>query len=282
MGPEKQQIGFIGAGNMAEAMVGAMIDTQLFAPVDIMASDIDPKRLAYLKETYGIRTAPGNAEIVNFASIVVFAVKPQQIRTVLDDLCRAGAFENQANRKCFVSIAAGIRMETFERFIYSTPGEPAPILRVMPNTPALVGAGMCALCGNAHARPDDIDNLKAILSTMGNVLVCGEDKMDAITALSGSGPAYCFYMIESMVAAGEKLGLSSAQATELTVTTFSGALKLMDARNETAESLRRKVTSPGGTTEAALRTLDARGWPAAIIEAVAAAAERSRQLSDLE
>ncbi len=278
------KIGFIGAGNMGTAMVGALIRSGDFPPERIYVSDKNKEQTDALKSLYDLCVATGNTEIVKTCDIIVFAVKPQIIDHVLADLAAEKAFDDLTRRKLFISIAAGIRLRKFEAVIYSGKDDPArqqmPILRVMPNTPALVQAGMSAVCANSHASENDLQTARSILSAMGEVYLCDESRMDAITAISGSGPAYCFYLVESMVAAGQQLGLPAADARELTVATLAGALKLLVLENEAPEALRRKVTSPGGTTEAAIRVMDENGVKNAIVSAIAAAAERSRQLSD--
>jgi len=279
----KEKIGFIGAGNMAEAMISALIATGASSPDAIFISDVDSKRLDHLRSVYGIQPLADNAKVVDESTLVIFAIKPQQMVTVLDDLSRREAFAAREDRKLFVSIAAGIRIKTLEDIIYAgksmTERVRMPILRVMPNTPALVQAGMCALCGNSQASPDDMERTMRILSAMGKAMVFDEEQMDTITAISGSGPAYCFYLIEALIAAGEQLGLAADDAAALTIATFSGSLRLLEQMNESPGSLRRKVTSPGGTTEAAIRILDGRDFKTVVLDAVSAAAERSRQLS---
>ncbi len=286
MKPVIQHIGFIGAGNMAEAMIGALIDTQAFTPDQILIHDINAEQCTHLQSTYGVEAVADNRTLIHKSDIVVFAVKPQSLDSLLADLNNRQAFVRPEHRRIFISIAAGVRMAKFQEFIYAGQTEAdrhrMPILRVMPNTPALVQAGMLALCGNEYATFDDMEKIKTLLSAMGSVLICTEDKMDAITAISGSGPAYCFYVIESIVAAGEKLGLTHDDASQLAIGTFSGAIRLLEKQTEDAETLRRKVTSPGGTTEAALQIFENRDLKAAIMSAVFAAAERSRQLSGAE
>ncbi|MGM0454485.1 MAG: pyrroline-5-carboxylate reductase, partial [Thermodesulfobacteriota bacterium] len=262
MNPAMQHIGFIGAGNMAEAMIGALIDTQAFAPGRILIHDINAEQSTYLQSTYGVKPVTDNRTLICKSDIVIFAVKPQTLDALLAELDNRQAFVRPENRQIFISIAAGVRMAKFQEFIYA--GQPEagrqrmPILRAMPNTPALVQAGMLALCGNDYATAGDMAQIKTLLSAMGRVLVCTEDQMDAITAISGSGPAYCFYVIESIVAAGEKLGLTREDAAQLAIGTFSGAIRLLEKQTEDAETLRRKVTSPGGTTEAALQVFENR------------------------
>ncbi|MCF8029228.1 MAG: pyrroline-5-carboxylate reductase, partial [Desulfobacteraceae bacterium] len=236
-----------------------------------------------LAETYGVTPAADNTRIVADCDIVVLAVKPQGMNEMLNDLDKAGAFKSLSGRRLFISIAAGIPISGIEGFIYA--GRPdddkkrMPIVRVMPNTPALIGAGMSGMCANAFAEPADIEIAKNLLSAMGRVIVFAEDKMDAVTAVSGSGPAYGFYVLEAMIEAGRNLGLERSEASVLAQAALSGALALVEYQNETPEVLRARVTSPGGTTEAATRVLEEKDVKGAFVDAIAAAAERARQLS---
>ncbi|MFO8112436.1 MAG: pyrroline-5-carboxylate reductase [Desulfosalsimonadaceae bacterium] len=279
---KKLSIGFIGAGNMAEAMIAALIRTGAFPPDHILAGDVNPQRSEYMEKTYGIKRVDHNRDIVAACRIVVFAVKPQQMADLLKDLSASGAFDAIMDRLLVISIAAGVHLETFEKALYAgkteTERQRIPIVRVMPNTPALVGAGMCAFSTNCHATGDDIDITRRILGAMGEVIHCDESKMDAVTAVSGSGPAYCFYFIESIIEAGEKLGLTPEEAFQLTVSTVKGALRLMEVQGESPAALRRKVTSPGGTTEAALRVFEENRLREKLIAAVASAARRAQEL----
>jgi pyrroline-5-carboxylate reductase len=278
-----QKIGFIGAGNMGQAMIGALIQSGVAAPSEIFIHEIRKDHADLLKSKYGITLLPDNGNIVRNCDVVVFAVKPQTLDGVLSELQSNKAFHDVVGRKLIISIAAGKRMAMFEEFIYSELADAQkrriPILRIMPNTPALVGAGMSGLCANIHAVPTDIEAAKRMLLPMGNVLECQEKDMDAVTALSGSGPAYCFYFVEAMVKAGMELGFSEATASDLTISTFKGALALLENLQDSPAQLRRKVTSPGGTTEAAIRILDDNGVKASIVHAIHAAARRSYELS---
>lgn len=283
MNTQDRKIGFIGAGNMAEAMIGALINTGQAAARDIYISDINAQRVSSLADTYGVTPASENTDIVSGCDVVVLAVKPQVMGKMLKDLSSAMAFESVAGRRLFISIAAGIPISGIEEIIYA--GRPddikkrMPIIRVMPNTPALVGAGMSGMCANASAEPSDIETAKNILSAMGRVIVFEEDKMDAVTAVSGSGPAYGFYVLEAMIEAGQNLGLDRSEASVLAQTALSGALALIDHQKETPETLRARVTSPGGTTEAATRVLEEKDVKGAFVEAIATAAKRARELS---
>ncbi|MBS3731917.1 MAG: pyrroline-5-carboxylate reductase [Desulfobacterales bacterium] len=283
MSPQDRKIGFIGAGNMAEAMIGALINTGQAAARDIYVSDISRQRVSALAETYRATPAANNAQIVADCDIVVLAVKPQVMNEMLEDLDKAGTFESLSGRRLFISVAAGIPISGIEGFIYAGRRDDdkkrMPIVRVMPNTPALIGAGMSGMCANAFAAPSDIETAKNLLSAMGRVIVFEEDKMNAVTAVSGSGPAYGFYVLEAMIEAGRNLGLERSEASVLAQTALSGALALVDHQNETPETLRARVTSPGGTTEAATRVLEEKDVKGAFVDAIAAAAERARQLS---
>jgi pyrroline-5-carboxylate reductase len=276
-------IGFIGAGNMAEAMIAALIQTGMFPPENIRFSEMYPERSSYIAKTYGVVHVSDNAGVVRECSIVVLAVKPQQMIGVLKDLAASNAFEAIAERLLVISIAAGLKIETFEKFIYAGKTEDQqqrmPVIRVMPNTPALVGAGMCAFAANARATEADIETTRQILEAMGKAIRCDEMKMDAVTAISGSGPAYMYYFIESIVDAGIQLGLAPEEASRLIVSTFDGALRLMEKTGASPADLRRRVTSPGGTTEAALNVFTARQLREILIAAIVSAAQRSEALS---
>ncbi|MBS3809015.1 MAG: pyrroline-5-carboxylate reductase [Desulfobacterales bacterium] len=278
-----QKIGFIGAGNMAEAMIGAILRAGLAAPENIRISDASTKRRDEVQNAYNVSAAADNPEIVISCGIVVLSVKPQIIDDVLQELAQSCGFKDLSVKRLFISIAAGIPISRIEKHLYNGLPEEAknclPVIRVMPNTPALVGAGMSGMCANACADKSDLETARKILSVMGKVIVTQEDKMDAVTAVSGSGPAYGFYLLEAMIDAGVKLGLERETASELAQTALFGALRLIEEQKETPESLRTKVTSPGGTTEAAIRVLDQNNVKEAISAAIAAAAQRSRSLS---
>jgi pyrroline-5-carboxylate reductase len=278
-----QNIGFIGAGNMGEAMIGALIRTDVAVHSQIFIHEIREDHASTLKKKYGINLLSDNESVVRACDIVVFAIKPQVLGQVLSELKAKKVFHHVARRKLIISIAAGKRIAMFEDYIYSDLEEPQkrmiPILRVMPNTPALVGAGMSGLCANIHANSSDIETAKKILLPMGRVLECEEKNMDAVTAMSGSGPAYCFYIVEAMMKAGIELGFSEDTAADLTISTFKGAIALLEHLQDSPENLRHKVTSPGGTTETAIRVLDENGVKNSIIHAIQAAACRSEELS---
>jgi pyrroline-5-carboxylate reductase len=278
-----KKIGFIGAGNMGEAIVGALIQADIFSPDKIYVSDVSKERLDMMNKTYGIHITEDNAALFSECDIVILAVKPQQMEQVLSHIAGQKGYA-VANRKIVISIAAGYRIQKIESLLYTPLDEGdrknMPIIRVMPNTPALVLSGMSGMSPNSHAAPEDLKICKTILESMGKVLEFEEEeKLDAVTAVSGSGPGYVFYFIESMTEAGIRAGLDPEDAAVLTLATFKGAVKLMEERGESPQELRRKVTSPGGTTAAALKVMEDNNLKQCIVDAIAAAARRSKELS---
>lgn len=275
-------IGFIGAGNMAEAFIGALLKSHIFSPSSIFVSDIITERLDLLKMNYGVTPVSDNFELFTACDIVILAVKPQQMDSVLTDLTSREAYAI-SNRKLVISIAAGVPLKKMEIMLY-TPLEDEsrkklPMIRVMPNTPAFVLTGMSGMSPNRFADERDKTITQTILKAVGKVIEFREEELDAVTALSGSGPAYVFYLVESMIEAGIRVGLDPDDAAVLTLTTLSGSVKLLEERGESPEALRRKVTSPGGTTEAALTVLEGNRVKQSMIDAIGAATRRSRELS---
>ncbi len=274
-------IGFIGAGNMAEAIIGALLKSDIIIASNIVICDIDTSRLDYMRNTFKVNVMNDLTAAYCTSDIVILAVKPQVMGQVLNTI--ASDTTTATSRKLVISIAAGIKIESFENALYSnteiTDQQNLPVIRVMPNTPGLVLSGMSALCPNQNVQKQDMDIAKTILGSMGKVLEVSEDKMDAVTAVSGSGPAYFFYFVESMVEEAEKLGLTREEALTLTITTMAGAAALLQSSNDSPATLRKKVTSPGGTTEAAINILETSNTKEIIKRAVSAAASRSRELS---
>jgi pyrroline-5-carboxylate reductase len=277
-----QRIGFIGAGNMGEAFVGAMLKTAIVTADRISVSDVNPDRLALLKEKYSIFTLTDNAELFRISDIIVLAVKPQQVVSVLSEITSRANYGID-RRKLFISIVAGMPIHKIENLLYSRLNDKdlnnLPIIRVMPNTPALALCGMSGMSSNKYCVGSDIEITETILTAMGKVMVFKEEDLDAVTAMSGSGPAYLFYFAEAMIEAGLALGLLENASSELTLQTLKGAIALMEKTGETPEELRRKVTSPGGTTQAALEIFEKRELKNTIMEGIFAAANRSRELS---
>jgi pyrroline-5-carboxylate reductase len=279
----EQKIGFIGAGNMAEAIIGAVVQAGLVAPEAIFASDVRSERLDELKRAYGISISRDNAAVFTTSDILFLSIKPQQMTEVLTDVTADPAFA-VPRRKLVISIAAGIKIEKIESVLYP-PLVPEdrlnlPIIRVMPNTPALIRRAMSGMSPNRHATAEDLETARHILSAMGKVIEFPESDLDAVTALSGSGPAYVFFLAEAMIAAGLRMGLSPSDARTLAITTVEGAAALMSRGDDTPEALRARVTSPGGTTEAAIGHMTVHRVRDHLVDAILAAADRSRALSD--
>jgi len=270
MSLQNKTIAFIGAGNMGEALIRGLLAAQTMPPSRIIATDLRAERREFFTKTFGVRAIDDNAEAVKAADIVLLAVKPQQAAEVL-----AGFKTVMSDSKLIVSIAAGVTTATVERAL----GGKARVVRVMPNTPALVGAGAAALAKGAYATDDDLTTAEAILGAVGISVRVGEELLDAVTALSGSGPAYVFYVTEAMIKAGIAAGLDEALAKKLAIQTVYGSAKLLVESGEAPEALRRKVTSPGGTTEAALKVMTERKLEEIFTEAIQAAKKRSRELS---
>ena len=265
-------IGFIGGGNMAEALIKGIIGSGLYEAKNILVSDIRTERLEFLAKEYGIKTVRENDKLAEKAEIVVLSIKPQNMAEALESI--KGSIDSGT---LVVSIAAGITTANIAAVL----GEMA-VVRVMPNTPALIGEGAGALFANDKAKPM-LDKAKAIFAAVGEaVIVDNEDSIDAVTAVSGSGPAYYFLLTEAMIKAAQKLGLSAEVAKRLVLQTAKGAALLAaeaDKDGQTPAELRRKVTSPGGTTEAAIKALTEGGFETLIETAIKSACNRSRELS---
>jgi len=278
-----KKIGIIGAGNMGEAFAGALIRSGLNEPSELFVSDIREERLVALERLYHINTLKDNLKLFRKCEILILAVKPQIMEPVLLELTGKDEYLTLAEKKLIISIAAGISIKRLENLLYAPLGDSAskrlPIIRVMPNTPALVLSGMSGMSGNRNASAEDIQTAGIILKAMGHVIEVKEDALDAVTALSGSGPAYAFYLVEIMIDAGISLGLDPDTAITLTLKTLEGALKMMQESGELPEILRQKVTSPGGTTEAAFQILNSNRVKEIFIEAIQKAAARSQELS---
>jgi pyrroline-5-carboxylate reductase len=263
------KIVFIGAGNMAEAIVAGIVKQRVVEPSGICVTDIDDARLDHFVEQYGVGRSGDNAAAVALADVVVLSVKPQIFPSVWPEI--AGSLKPDA---LVISIMAGIPAAKIEC------GKPIRVVRVMPNTPSLVGSGAAGIAAGGLATEADLEVAGKIMGAVGSAVVVKEEEIDAVTALSGSGPAYVFYLLESMLAAAKQMELEPGISRELALATVAGAAKLMEETGEDAEALRRKVTSKGGTTEAAINTLEQHGVKDAITAALLAAQARSRELAN--
>lgn len=266
------KIGFIGAGNMAGALIKGIISAEVFSARDVLVYDIVQERLSQLSEQFGVEVAVSSTKLVEIADIIVLSVKPQNFTEVLE-----GIKGRVGKEKLVISIAAGVTTSSIAEFLPD-----AAIIRVMPNTPALVGEGATAIYSR-NADNKAVDSVVKIFSAVGKaVVVEKEELIDAVTAVSGSGPAYFFLLMEEMIKAGVKLGLSEDVAKELVLQTAKGAAILAGKADENKEGpaeLRKKVTSPGGTTEAALKVFAENQFNELVSNALKAACDRSKELS---
>jgi len=266
-------IGFVGGGNMAEALIKGVIAANLYASENVFVSDIRMERLEFLSDRYGVTACKTNGEVAAKVDTLVLSVKPQTMNEALDSIRDAAGGET-----LIISIAAGIKVTK----IAGVMGD-VPIVRVMPNTPALIGEGASALFANERAK-DLLERAVSIFSAVGKaVIVDNEDLIDVVTAVSGSGPAYFFLLMEEMIKAGVELGLPHAIAKDLVLQTAKGAGLLAaqaDQNGESPAQLRQKVTSPGGTTAAALKVFVEGNLSKLIAAALARARDRARELSN--
>jgi pyrroline-5-carboxylate reductase len=265
-------LAILGAGNMAEAIARGVTRAGLFTPAQIVASDPSPQRRELFQRELGIRSTEDNREAVRGADIILLSVKPQTMAEVL-----AGLASDLRDDALTVSIAAGISTRFIERGLGGT-GKSCRVVRAMPNTPMLVGEGMVAIAGGAHANADDLTIARKLFESAADVIEVPEDQIDAVTALSGSGPAYFFFLVEHMTRAGVEMGLSPQHAHHLAAKTALGSAKMLLTSTDTPEELRRKVTSPGGTTHAAITHMESQGMPQIVVDALKAAQRRGREL----
>ncbi len=267
--PARIELGLIGAGNMAEAIVRGILAAKVLPKGRILAADPDEDRRRLFTDALGVRTVEENLAVVEAAPTVLVAVKPQVLDKALAPIGSAFGPE-----KLVLSIAAGVSTTHIEEVLATG----TRVVRAMPNTPMLVGRGIAAVCGGSSATEDDLQAAERLLGAAAEVVRVPEELMDAVTAVSGSGPAYFFYLAELLAKAGTELGLEADQATRLARVTFEGAARLLAESGESAEALREKVTSPGGTTESAIRTFKGLDLERVVLEAVRAARDRGREL----
>jgi pyrroline-5-carboxylate reductase len=267
-GSERGLLAILGAGVMGETVLSGLLRAG-WSPDRIVATDRRPERQVELREKYGV-TIVENVEAAATADTVVLVVKPQDMSELLRELSPA-----IKPGTLIVSLAAGITTASIEAQL----PEGVPVVRVMPNTPAQVDEGMAAISPGAHSEQRHLDRVHEILSATGRVLAVPERYQDAVTAISGTGPAYLFFVVEAMIEAGVHLGLPRDVATELVVQTMLGSAKLLRETGEHPTVLRERVTSPGGTTAAAIRELEEHKVRAAFMSAMEAARDRSRDLA---
>ncbi len=264
-------VAFLGAGNMAGALIRGLLAAKVLRPDQVLCTDVRKPRLEELKQKFGVRVIATNEEATRLADVVVLATKPQVFDRLLPEV-RAGLRADTL----VVSIAAGIPMSAIESHLPHR----TRVVRTMPNTPALVDAGATAIAPGAHATEDDVALVRALFDSVGVTVVLDENLLDAVTGLSGSGPAYIFLIIEALADAGVKVGLHRESALLLAAQTVLGSAKLLLETGEHPGKLKDMVTSPGGTAIAGLHTLEAGGLRTTLINAVETATARARQLGD--
>jgi pyrroline-5-carboxylate reductase len=262
------RVALLGGGKMGAALVGGLLDGGWEADALSIAEIDGERRIALEQEFAKVRVVPSAAWAVADADVVVVAVKPGDVAATLET-----ALPALGSDTLVLSIAAGVTLARLEAMV---PGR--PVVRAMPNTPALVGLGASAIAGGTNARPEHLDLAERLLGAVGIVVRVGEPMLDAVTGLSGSGPAYVFLVAEAMIEAGVLVGLARDVASDLVVQTLLGSATLLAQDASGPEALRAAVTSPGGTTASGLRELETHGLRAAILDAVSAATRRSREL----
>jgi len=261
---KNKKIAFIGAGKMAEALIKGLVSSKVIPPKKIYASDVLSKRLKLVKSRYKVNTLSSNEKAVKAADIIVLAVKPQLMGIVLKKIG-----PHVRRNQLVVSIAAGIKTKSIKKFVGK-----ASVVRVMPNNPCLIGEGVCAIAGSASNKKI----VESIFSSVSEVVYLDESQMDAVTAVSGSGPAFVYYLAEAFIEGAKKAGLKGQVAEKLTMRTLIGAAKTLIETGESPERLRAMVASPGGTTLAGLKVLSKYKFKKALVSAIMSATKRSGQL----
>jgi pyrroline-5-carboxylate reductase len=264
-----KKVGFVGAGNMGEALIKGLIEASVVPPEAIHATDVRLERLRELDRQYSIQVAPDNATLVRDVDVVILAVKPQIMEPVLREIGPA-----LTRKKLVISVAAGVSTARIRSIL----GKDVRLIRVMPNTPALVLEGVTAIAKAEGLEPDDLDTAGEIFSAVGRVVTLAEDQMDAVTGLSGSGPAYVAIVVESLADGGVKMGLDRITAMTLATQTVLGAARLLRETGLHPGALKDMVSSPGGTSIAGVAALEEGGIRTTFIKAVERATLRSREL----
>lgn len=279
MGTDAQQdvladtrIGFLGAGSIVEALLSGIVQKKLLAPERIAVTNrSDQQRLAYLSQQYGVRAFSDKLQLTQHSDILILAVKPKDAR----DACQSLANQIRPDQ-LVISLIAGVSTACIENWL----GAPCPIIRTMPNTSAAVGYSVTGIAGGRHCDESHLQMALQLFAAIGSVYVVPEADLDILTGLTGSGPAYVYYLVEAMEKAGVKAGLAPQVVRKLTVQTLLGAAQMLLHSSEEPAVLRQKVTSPGGTTQAGLEVLASYQFQEAVIAAVLRAAERSRELGE--
>lgn len=267
-----KQIGFLGAGNMGEALIHGLLHGHLCRPEQILCSDAKPERLKVIRDQYGVKGTSHNPEVVKQSDIIVLAVKPQIMKPVIEEVTKYLDLS-----KLIVSIAAGVPLDAIE----SCAKKELKLIRVMPNICVSVREGVSAIAGGRHATKEDLSMAKTIFDSVGKSIIIEEYLLDAVTGLSGSGPAYIFLIIDALADAGVKVGLSRDDSLILASQTVLGAAKMLIETGEHPGKLKDMVTSPGGTAIAGLHTLEQGGVRTTLINAVEVATGRAKVLGEM-
>jgi len=268
MQPRNFTLAVIGAGNMGQALLAGVLRSGITSKERIVVSDIEPARLDKVVQSFGVRSASSNAKAVEEAQVILLAVKPQNLQAVAEQIG-----DELVGEQLLISILAGVPVSRLRSLL----GPEVSVVRVMPNLPALIGQGMSVVAADA-ADPSQIELVRAILETVGEVVVLPEKHLDAVTALSGSGPGYVYLFVEALAEAGEAVGLPREAARQMARRTFIGACRLLETSSELPEELRRRVTSPGGTTEAGLKVFEELGLRDLFKAAIQRSTDRATEL----
>jgi pyrroline-5-carboxylate reductase len=269
---KEKKIGIIGTGNMGEALIDGLIHSRSSVPENIICSDIRSDKLKLARENYGITSKTNNTDVVKLSDIIIYAIKPQIMTKILKE-----TNDYLDSSKIIISIAAGVPLS----YIESCLNKELRLIRVMPNIAASVKEGASAIAPGSHVLKNDLQVAKAIFDSVGKSVIIEESLMDAITGLSGSGPAYIFLIVDALADAGVKMGLARDDSLFLSSQTVLGAAKLLIETKEHPGQLKDKVTSPGGTAIAGLHTLEQGGLRTTLINAVEAATNRAKELGEL-
>ena len=270
---KSKKLGFIGGGNMAEAMVRGLITASFIDPKNILVADLVSEKLDKLRRDYKIRVTGDNRELAEKSDVIILAVKPQVVKALV-----TGRDELVSSKKLVISVVAGVSIRTIEEFLQLDDSKKVGVVRTMPNTPALVQSGVTALAPCKHVSKKDLQVAHRIFEAIGKTVDVNESHLDAVTGLSGSGPAYIYMIIEALSDAGVKMGLSRHVANILTMQTVMGSAKLAIESGMHPGELKDMVTSPGGTTLSGLHALEAGGLRTTLMDAVEAATNRSAEL----
>lgn len=263
------KLGIIGGGQMAGAIIKGIIESERVRPEHIIVSDVEVSKLKQLSQAYAIKTTASNLEVVAASEVIILAVKPHILSQVLKEIDI-----NLKSNHILISIAAGITTDLIQQVLSTK----VKIVRIMPNTACLIGKGVSALCLGFGAGPEEQQLVRTLFASLGDVVLVNEEDMNAVTALSGSGPAYVYLFIETLIDAGVKMGLSRVVARHLAIGTVSGGAEMLKQSGKHPAELKDMVTSPGGTTIAALLALEEHGFRHSIISGVLAAEKRAQEL----